>query len=450
MTEPNTSTIPAALTIRPRDRDAILQSLRAGVVPRRGQQHIQVGRVDEVAPLAAATSTASPTAARRSASSSASTARARPSSSSSSAPSRSKRDLVTIHADLSPDRRLHATGGQARALYAELMREPRDPPKPEGGAMASVVERFVTSALHEARASTSTAPETVIRQRLARLSEMVGGYDFAEVVAAYWRGHDTGNEQLKTDAVRWLRGEFTTKTDARAALGVRTIVDDANFYDQLKLWPASSASPATAACWSAWTRWSTSTSSPTRQARTSQLRADPAHPQRQPPGHSARPRLPVRRHAGVPARHPPRPLQLRGAAVPAGRERLCHRDGLVDFTGPVLRLAQPRAGGALRPAAPSCATCTPRATRRVPRCPTRRWSRSWSTARSGIGEAYFRTPRSTIRAFLDLLAVLEQNPRPAWRELLGRGVAISTADAESPSSRPLEPVPVAGRDEGGR
>ena len=48
------------------------------------------------------------------------------------------------------------------------------------------------------------------------------------MVAAYWRGHDTGNEQLKSDAVRWLRGEFATKTDARAALGVRTIVDDAH------------------------------------------------------------------------------------------------------------------------------------------------------------------------------------------------------------------------------
>jgi hypothetical protein len=64
---------------------------------------------------------------------------------------------------------------------------------------------------------------------------MVGGYDFAEVIAAYWRGYDTGEERLKNDAVRWLRGEFSTRTDARAALGVRTIVDDANLYDQIKL-----------------------------------------------------------------------------------------------------------------------------------------------------------------------------------------------------------------------
>ena len=55
------------------------------------------------------------------------------------------------------------------------------------------------------------------------------------MVAAYWRGHDSGNEQLKADAVRWLRAEFTTRTDARTALGVRTIIDDASFYDHLKL-----------------------------------------------------------------------------------------------------------------------------------------------------------------------------------------------------------------------
>src|SRR3546814_8921293 len=60
-------------------------------------------------------------------------------------------------------------------------------------------------------------------------------YDFADVIAAYWRGHEEGNEQLKSDAIRWLRGEFATKTYARNALGVRSVVDDASVYDQLKL-----------------------------------------------------------------------------------------------------------------------------------------------------------------------------------------------------------------------
>ena len=79
--------------------------------------------------------------------------------------------------------------------------------------MPSVVERFVTAALKAAR-ETGRPVEAIIHDRLNQLSELVGGYDFAEVIAAYWRGHDTGNEALKTAAVRWLRGEFTTRTEA--------------------------------------------------------------------------------------------------------------------------------------------------------------------------------------------------------------------------------------------
>lgn len=100
--------------------------------------------------------------------------------------------------------------------------------------MNSVVERFISEALREAKEN-GTSPEAVIHSRLQSLSEMIGGYDFADVVAAYWRGHDSGNDQLKSDAVRWLRAEFTTRTDARSALAVRTIVDDASVYDHLKL-----------------------------------------------------------------------------------------------------------------------------------------------------------------------------------------------------------------------
>ncbi len=145
-----------------------------------------------------------------------------------------ERRLVTVHADLSPDRRLHATGGQARSLYAELMRNLATRSKADGGAMPSVVERFITDSLATAQAR-GVPPEIVIRERLASLQELTGGYDFAEVIAAYWRAHDTGNEQLKADVVRWLRGQFATRTDARNALGVRTIIDDATFYDHLKL-----------------------------------------------------------------------------------------------------------------------------------------------------------------------------------------------------------------------
>ena len=129
-----------------------------------------------------------------------------------------EKKLVTVHADLTPDRRLQATGGQARSLYAELMRSMATRAKPDGGALPGVVEKFVTSAQTEAQ-ERHTSTDKIIRERLSALSEMTGGYDFASVIAAYWRGHEEGNETLQTDAVRWLRGEFVSKTDARSALG---------------------------------------------------------------------------------------------------------------------------------------------------------------------------------------------------------------------------------------
>ena len=221
------------LRIRPRERDAIIQSLRAGVTPRTGLQHIQVGRVREVEALFKDIE-------RIADGGSAFRLIIGEFGSGKSFFLQLirlialEKGLVTIHADLSPDRRLHATGGQARNLYAELMRNLSTRTKPDGNALSSVVERFITEARRQAESSGATV-DSVIKLRLSDLSELVGGYDFANVIAAYWQGYESDNEQLKSDAVRWLRGEFTTKTDARNALGVRTIVDDANVYDQLKL-----------------------------------------------------------------------------------------------------------------------------------------------------------------------------------------------------------------------
>lgn len=223
----------SAKKIRPKERDAILQSIRAGVVPRIGIHHIQVGRVQEVQSLLndinrirdegstirfiigeyGAGKTFFLHLIRTVA---------------------LEKSIVTAHADLNPTRRLYGSGGLARNLFAELMRNMSTRTKPNGGALPSVIERFISSAIPEARDKGVTV-ESVITARLAQLSEMVGGYDFAHVVAAYWKGYESDNEQLKQDAIRWLRGEFSTKTDARVALGVRTIIDDVNMYDYLKL-----------------------------------------------------------------------------------------------------------------------------------------------------------------------------------------------------------------------
>src|SRR5690242_20388248 len=183
MTTPSTAVPKTASRIRPRDRDSIIQSLRSGVVPRVGLQHVAVGRPGEIQALLG------------------DIARIADGGSGSRfvigeygsgktfflhlvRSIALQRKLVTVHADLSPDRRLHATGGQARSLYAELMRNMATRAKPDGGAMANVVERFVTQALAEAKA-TGQSPEVAIATRLASLTELTGGYDFAEVVGKY-------------------------------------------------------------------------------------------------------------------------------------------------------------------------------------------------------------------------------------------------------------------------
>jgi hypothetical protein len=142
-----------------------------------------------------------------------------------------------MSADLAPSRRLHATDGQARSLFNELTRNIATRTKPDGGALGSIVERFVGEALQEAKKS-NVKIEDVIQKRLAPLQELVSGFDFATVLQRYTHAYNEGNEEGKTAALRWLRAEFGTKTEARTALGVREIIDDARFYDYLKLYGA--------------------------------------------------------------------------------------------------------------------------------------------------------------------------------------------------------------------
>ena len=145
-----------------------------------------------------------------------------------------EKGMVVMFADLAPNRRIHATGGQARGLYAEMARNFSTRTKPDGGAMASVVERFVSQAHRDADAA-GKPTGTVIRDRLGHFEELTGGFEFVEVIRRYWEGHETGNDEISSAALRWLRGEYATRIDARKALGVRTIINDANVYDHMKL-----------------------------------------------------------------------------------------------------------------------------------------------------------------------------------------------------------------------
>ena len=434
MTTTNSTT--AGTTIRPRERDAILQALRAGVVPRVGQQHIQVGRAEEVkALLADIERIADGGSAFRLAIGEYGSGKTfflhlvRSIA--------MERKLVTVHADLSPDRRLHATGGQARSLYAELMRNMSTRAKPDGGAMSSIVERFVTAALTEARSS-GDSPDVVIRTRLAELSELTGGYDFAEVIAAYWRGHDTGIEQLQSDAVCWLRGEFSTRTDARAALGVRTIVDDATFYDQLKLlarFVVMAGYSGLLVCLDEMVNLYKLANTQARNSNYEQILRILNDSLQGSAGHlgfvfGGTPDFLLDTRRGL---YSYAALQSRLA------ENTYATGGLVDYTGPVLRLANlspedfylllTRLRHVFASGNPAAYLIPDEGlTAFMTHCSTR------------IGDAYFRTPRTTIKEFVNLLAVLEQNPGTDWAPLVG---AVALEPESNPDLAPLPEVELA-------
>lgn len=406
--------------IRPKDRDAVIQSLRAGVVPRTGQHLIQVGRAREIATLIGdiervadggsafrvvtgeygAGKTFFLNLVRAVA---------------------MEKKLVVASADLNPDRRLHASGGQARSLYAELMRNLSTRTKPDGGALGGVVEKFIATAKTEAIATGQTT-EAVIRQKLDHLTELVNGYVFADVIAAYCRGFNEGNEQLKADAIRWLRGEFTTKTDAKQALGVRTIVDDAAVYDQLKLLARFIRLAGFSGLMVALDELVNLYKLANTQARNAnyeqilRILNDSLQGTSEGLGFvlGGTPEFLLDTRRGL-------------YSYPALQSRLSQNtfaaDGLVDFSGPVVRLSSlaPEdfyvllqkirhvfAGGdAVKYLMPDQGIVS-----FMEHCSKR------------IGETYFRTPRTTITSFINLLAVIEQNSGTSWQDLLG-GIEVA-------------------------
>jgi P-loop Domain of unknown function (DUF2791) len=400
--------------IKAKDRDTVIQSLQAGVVPRKGQHLIQVGRVEEIkAVIRDLDRMAEGGSAIRFVIGEYGSGKTFFLSLVRSIALEKK--LVTAHADLTPDRRLHATSGQARSLYAELMQNLATRTKPEGGAMPSIVERFVTSAVSEGR-DRNINPEAVIRERLEHLSEMVGGYDFAEVIAAYWKGHDNGDEHLKANAIRWLRGEFTTKTDARQALGVRTIVDDANFYDQLKLFTQLVRLAGYSGLLIGLDELVNLYKLANTQARKSNYEQILRILNDCLQGHSVGLGFVM---GGTPdfLMDTRRGLYSYAALQSRLSENTFAVNGLVDYNNPILRL------GNLSPEDLFVLLSKIRhvfafgdPTQYL--LPDEGIQGFMLHCSQRIGESYFRTPRNTVKAFIDLLSVLDQNKQVSWKDLV--------------------------------
>ncbi len=161
-----------------------------------------------------------------------------------------ERGFITADADLSPERRLTGGNGAGVATYRELMINLATKASPDGGALATVLSRHFTLLKTELIEkgilpdSPSFEPELQkkIYLTLSELEGDVGGFDFARVLSEYYLASMRDESDKKTACLRWLRGEFSTKTEANAALGFRvsTVIDDDNWYNFVKLFASLS------------------------------------------------------------------------------------------------------------------------------------------------------------------------------------------------------------------
>ncbi len=154
------------------------------------------------------------------------------------------RGFVVADADLSPERRLQGTKGQGLATYKELIRNMSTKTRPEGGALTLILDRWISSVQSEVAAESGLSVqescfaalvERKIFAVISALNEMVHGFDFAKLLTIYYRAYLDGDDENKAKVVRWFRGEYATKTEARAELGVNIVITDDDWYEYIKL-----------------------------------------------------------------------------------------------------------------------------------------------------------------------------------------------------------------------
>jgi hypothetical protein len=154
------------------------------------------------------------------------------------------RGFIVADADLSPDRRLQGTRGQGLATYRELIRNLSTKTKPEGGALTLVLDRWISFVRNEALQESglpaddpalSAVVDRKIHSVTASVSEMVHGFEFAHLLSIYYHAYLEGDDERKAKVERWFRGEYSTKSESKEALGINLIITDDDWYDYLKL-----------------------------------------------------------------------------------------------------------------------------------------------------------------------------------------------------------------------
>lgn len=155
-----------------------------------------------------------------------------------------ERGFVVVDADLSPERRFTGSKGQGLATYKELVKNMSTKTKPDGGALPLILERWISGIRTSVAVEENLSPEDPafdrsVEKRIhtvtASLEGMVNGFEFARAVLLYYRAYLTSDDQMKSNVIRWFRGEYPTRTEARQDLNINFIVTDENWYDVLKI-----------------------------------------------------------------------------------------------------------------------------------------------------------------------------------------------------------------------
>ncbi|HOC34668.1 MAG TPA: ATP-binding protein [Ruminococcus flavefaciens] len=154
------------------------------------------------------------------------------------------RNFVVADADLSPERRLQGSKGQGLATYKELIRNMSTKTRPDGGALTLILDRWISSVQTETASESGLSPDTPefekavekkIYDVIGALNELVHGFDFAKLLTLYYRSYINNDEEMKAKAVKWFRGEYSTKTEAKQELGINILISDDDWYEYIKL-----------------------------------------------------------------------------------------------------------------------------------------------------------------------------------------------------------------------
>lgn len=325
--------------------------------------------------------------------------------------------MVVINADMSPDRRLFASNGQARNLYKELARNLATRAHPEGNAMIPLVEKFITEQRRVADAEGKDV-ERVIKDKLNSLSELVDGYDFAQVIATYWKAYNEGNEDLKNSVIRYLRGEYTSRADARRDLGVRAIVEDNNVYDHIKLLARFVTQAGYKGLLVNLDEVVNLYKLPSQRARSSnyeqvlRILNDCLQGSAESLGFllGGTPEFLMDQRKGL--------YSYEALHSRLAENTFAQIANVVDYHSPILMLQN------LSPEEIYVLLCNIRnvfagGNKDKYILPDEALKAFLEHCSKNIGDAYFRTPRNTIKAFVDLLSIVEQNPDLSWQSLIG-------------------------------